>query len=154
MSDGHSDVGAGEERDIDFGNKTDDGEVELNLPREDAMEQDPPGEDVRDLPGSTASGASVTNQQERYRLEPLNGAQPKWTHPGLPLPVIEEHHSPGSGATVDMYGPGMNWGGMRVPTQCRGGDAHEYGRRQTWGLPGPGGTAAWQGYTISFSCFC
>ena len=32
MSDGYSDVGAGEERDIDFGDMTDDGEVELNLP--------------------------------------------------------------------------------------------------------------------------
>ena len=50
MSDGHSDVGAGEERDIDFGDMTDDGEVELNLPREDAMERDPPG---RGRPGST-----------------------------------------------------------------------------------------------------
>ena len=32
-----------EERDMDSGDKTDDGEVELNLPREDALERDPPG---------------------------------------------------------------------------------------------------------------
>ena len=95
MSDGHSDVGAGEERDIDFGDMTDDGEVELNLPRDDAMERDPPGEDVRDLPGATASGRSVTNQEERHRLEPPNGARPKWTRPGGPLPFIEEPRSPG-----------------------------------------------------------
>ena len=94
MSDGHSDVGAGEEHDIDFGDMTDDGEVELNLPREDTMERNPPGEDVRDLPGATASGASVTNQEERYRLEP---------------------RSPGVGATVGVDGPRMNGGGMRVP---------------------------------------
>ena len=65
MSDGHSDVGAGEERDIDFGGMTDDGEVALNLPWEDDMERNPPGEDVRDIPGATASGTSVTNQEER-----------------------------------------------------------------------------------------
>ena len=56
---------------------------------------------------------SVTNQEERYRLEPPNGARPKWTRPGRPLPVIEEPRSPG--ATVGVDGPGMNGGGMRVP---------------------------------------
>ena len=56
MSEGHSDAGAGEEHDTDSGDMTDDGEVELNLPREDAVERDPPGEDVQDLPGATASG--------------------------------------------------------------------------------------------------
>ena len=50
MSDGHSDVGAGEERDMDSGDMTNDGEVELNLPREDAVERDPPGEDTLGLP--------------------------------------------------------------------------------------------------------
>ena len=60
MSDGHSDAGAGEERETDSGDMTDDGEVELNLPREDAVERDPPGEDVRDLPGTTASGISFS----------------------------------------------------------------------------------------------
>ena len=106
MSDGHSDVGGGggEERDIDLGNMTDDGEVEFNLPREDAMERDPPGEDVRDLPGATASvGIFKWGSNEMAR-------------PGWPLPVIEEPHSPGVGATVDVDGSGMNGGGMRVPT--------------------------------------
>ena len=115
MSDGHSDVGAGEERDIDFGDMTNDGELELNLPLEDDMERDPPGEDIRDLPGATASGTSVINQEERYRLEPPNGARPKWTRPGRPLPVIEEPRSPEAGATVGVDGPGTNGGGMRVP---------------------------------------
>ena len=64
---------------MDFGDMTDDGEVELNLPLEDAVERDPPGEDVWDLPGATASGTSVTNQEELYRLAPPNGARPKWT---------------------------------------------------------------------------
>ena len=94
---------------------TDDGEVELNIPREDAMERDPLGEDVRDLPGATALGTSVTNQEERYRLEPPNGARQKWTRLGRPLPVIEEPRSPGARATVGVDGPGMNGGGMRVP---------------------------------------
>ena len=64
------------------------------------MERNLPGEDVRDPPGETASGASVTNQEERYRLEPTNGAQPKWTRSGRLLPVIEEPSNPGAGATV------------------------------------------------------
>ena len=115
MSEGHSNTGAGEERDTDSGDMTGDGEVELNLPREDAVEQDQPGEDVRDLLGATVSGTSVTNQEERYRLEPPNGDRPKWTCPGWPLPVIEEPRGPGAGATVGVDGPGMNGGGMRVP---------------------------------------
>ena len=52
---------------------TDDGEVQLNLPREEDMERNLPGKDVRDLPGETASGASVTNQEERYRLDTRSG---------------------------------------------------------------------------------
>ena len=115
MSDGHSDARDTEERDMDSGDRTDDGEVELNLPREDAMEQDLSGEDVRDLPGDTASGTSVTNQEERYRLERPNGARLKWTRPGLPLSVIEEPRSPGARATVGVDGPGMN--GVRHPDQ-------------------------------------
>ena len=111
ISDGHSDEGAGEGRDTDSGDMTDNGEVELNLPREDAVERNPPGEDVRDLPGATASGMSVTNQEELYRLEPPNGARPKWTRPGRSLPVIKEPRSPGAGATVGVGGPGMNGAG-------------------------------------------
>ena len=56
------------------GDVTDDGEVQLNLPREEDMERNLPGEDVRDLPGVTTSGASVINQEERYRLEPRMGS--------------------------------------------------------------------------------
>ena len=56
MSDGHSDAGTGEERDTGSGDMTDDGEVELNLPREDAVERDPPGEDVWDLRGPLLRG--------------------------------------------------------------------------------------------------
>ena len=41
---------------MDSGDMTDDGEVELNVPREDAMERDPPWEDVRDLPGAPLWG--------------------------------------------------------------------------------------------------
>ena len=83
---------------MDFGNMMDDGEVQLNLPREEDMERNLPAEDARDLPGETASGASVINQEERCRLEPHNGARPKWTRLGRPLPVIEEPSSPGAGA--------------------------------------------------------
>ena len=120
---------------------TDDGEVELNLPREDAIEWDPPREDVRIYRGHPASGESLTNQEEWYRLEPPNGARPKWTRPGRPLPVIEELRSPGAGATLGVDGPGMNGGGMRVPApalpiasagltgiECRQGDTISFSR--------------------------
>ena len=150
MSDGHSDVGAGEECDIDFGNFTDD------LPREDVMERDPPGEDVRDLPGPPLRGASGTNQEERYQLEPPNGARPKWTRPGRPLPVIEEPRSPGAGATVDVDGPGMNGAGGEFRPQ-----RYRQDRQSAGVAPTPTrmdadrhGTAAWQGDTIGFSRFC
>ena len=78
------------------------------------MERNLPGDDVRDLPGDTASGASVINQEEQYWLEPPNGARPKWTWPGRLFPVIEEPRSPGAGATVgaDDF---ENGGEMGVP---------------------------------------
>ena len=114
MSDGHSDAETGEERDRDFGGMTDDGEVELNFPREDATERDPPGEDVPDSPGATASGTSVTKQDELYRLEPPNEARPKWTRQGRPIPLIKDPRSPGAGATVVVDVPETNGGGMSV----------------------------------------
>ena len=73
MSEGNPDAGADEERDMDFRDMTDGEEVELNLPREDAVKRNPPGEDIRDLPGATALVTSATNQEERYRLEPQMG---------------------------------------------------------------------------------
>ena len=124
MSDGHPEVGAGRERIIDFGDLTDDGEVELNLPREEDMERDPPGEDVRDLPGATASGTSIINQEEPHWLEALNGARPKWTRPGRPLPIIEEPRRPGAGATVAADDSEMNGGRMGFRAQC----CHRFGR--------------------------
>ena len=146
MSDGHPDAGAGKERVIDFGDLTDDGEVELNLPREEDMERDPPGEDVRDLPGATTSVTSVINQEERYRLEPPNGVRPKWTRPGRPLPIVR---SPGAGATGGADDSEMNGGGMGVPGPVLPPLRQD---RQSAGVPtptrmdadrrGPGGTAA------------
>ena len=122
MSEGHSED---EERDIDFEDITDDEEVELNLPREGAVERDPPGEDVRDLPTATASGASVTKQEELYRLEPPNGARPKWNRPGRPLPVIEEPR--GYGRFRDEWGRDESSGpkvatASTGPTECGGSD--------------------------------
>ena len=48
MSNGHSDAGAGVERETDPRDVTDDGEIELNLPREDTKERDRPREDIRE----------------------------------------------------------------------------------------------------------
>ena len=47
MSDDHSDVGASEEHEADPVDMTDDGEVELNLPREVVEEQVRPCEEIR-----------------------------------------------------------------------------------------------------------
>ena len=53
LSEGHSEV---EDRNLDLEDLTDDEEVALNLPREGAGERDPPGEEIRDLPGATTLG--------------------------------------------------------------------------------------------------
>ena len=57
-------MGAGEEREADPGNVTDDGEIELNLPREVMEEQDRPCEDIRESPGAAASGATAMSQED------------------------------------------------------------------------------------------
>ena len=87
LSEGRSEV---EDRNLDLEDSMNDEEVELNLPREGAGERDPPWEEIRVLPGATASGAPVTQQEEWYRMEHPNGARLKWNRPGRPLPVIEE----------------------------------------------------------------
>ena len=103
----------------------DDGEAELNLPREDATERDRPGENGQDSPGATASGTSVDQ--------------------GRPIPVIKDPRSPGMEVTMDVDGPGTNGDRMKVlaPTlppflQVRQGimpvDAVGF-----WGFRGPGG---------------
>ena len=159
MSEGHPDAGADEERDTDFGDMTDDGEVELNLPREDAVERDPPGEDVRDLLGATASWTSVTNQEELYRLEPPNGPVRVGHFRLSRAPWSRGGSYRGCGWSRDEWGRDESSGpkvatASAGPTECRGSDAPADGRQQTWGLPGPGGMAAWQRDTISFSRFC
>ena len=87
MSEGHSEA---EDRKLDFEDLTNDEAVALNLPRKGAEERDPPGEEIRDLPGATISGAPVTQQEEWFRMERLHGARPKWNRLGRPTPVIEE----------------------------------------------------------------
>ena len=63
---------------MDLEDSTDDEEVALNLPREGAGERDPPGEEIRDLPGATASGAPVTQQEVWFWMNGApNGARPK-----------------------------------------------------------------------------
>ena len=49
--DGHQEVRTWKECVMDFGDATDDGEVQLNLPREEDMEQNLPAEDARDILG-------------------------------------------------------------------------------------------------------
>ena len=65
LSEGHPEA---EDRKLDFEDLTDDEEVALNLPRKVVEERDPPGEEIRDLPGATISGASVTQQEEWFHM--------------------------------------------------------------------------------------
>ena len=50
---GHQEVRTWKEYIMDFGDVTDDGEVQLNLPREEDKEWNLPAEDARDLLGET-----------------------------------------------------------------------------------------------------
>ena len=115
MSDDHSDVGAGGERKTDPVYVTDDGEVQLNMPREVMEEQDRPREYIRESTGATASGATAISQEERHRFEPPNGTRPKWSRHGLPLPRMEEPRGPAMGATANVGGFGADRGGMGAP---------------------------------------
>ena len=66
----------------------------------------------------------MINQEEWYWLEPANGARPKWTRSGWPLPVIEEPSSPGTGATVGANDFEWNGGETGVPGRC----CHRFGK--------------------------
>ena len=112
LSEGHPEA---EDRKLDFEDSTDDEEVALNLPRKGVEERDPPGEEIRDLPGATISGASVTQQEEWFRMESLHGARTKWNRLGRPTPVIEEPRGLGAEATGGIYGLEATEGGMRAP---------------------------------------
>ena len=104
-----------EDRRLDFEDLAYDEEVALNLPRKGAEERDPPGEEIRDLPGATVSGASVTQQEEWFWMEPLHGARPKWNRLGRPTSVIEEPRGLGAEATGGMDGLEPKEHGMRAP---------------------------------------
>ena len=104
-----------EDRRLDFEDLTDDEEVALNLPRKGAEERDLPEEEIQDLPGGTVSGAPVTQQEEWFRMEPLQGARPKWNRLGRPTSVIEEPRGLGAEATGGIDGLEAKEGGMRDP---------------------------------------
>ena len=101
LSEGHS---GAEDRNMDLEDLTDDDEVALNLPRKRVEERDPPDDEIRELLGTTVSGAPVTQQDEWFRMEPLHGTQPKWNRPGRPTLVMEEPGGLGAEATGCMVG--------------------------------------------------
>ena len=75
MSDSHSDAGDGvehrTEHETDPRDVTNDGEIELNLPRVDIKQRERPQEDVWEYRGATASGTTVASHEEissRYRI--------------------------------------------------------------------------------------
>ena len=53
LSEGHSEA---EDRKMDLEELTDDDDVALNLPRKGVEERDPPGEEIRNLPGPPFRG--------------------------------------------------------------------------------------------------
>ena len=62
-----------EDRTLDFEELSDDEEVALHLPQKGADECDPPGVEIRDVPG-----APVTQWEDWFNMEPLHGGRPKW----------------------------------------------------------------------------
>ena len=114
MSDDHADVGA-MEHEADHAAMTDDGEVELNLPREVVEEQGRTHEDIRKPPGAINPGTMALDQEERHRFEPPNGARSKWPRHGLPLLSILEPRSPGTGATANVGESGADRRGFGAP---------------------------------------
>ena len=82
LSEGHVEA---EDRKLDFEELSDDEEVSLHLPRKGADERDPPGVEIRDVPG-----APVTQREDWFNMEPLHGARPKWNRVGRPTSVTEE----------------------------------------------------------------
>ena len=78
------------------------------------------------------------SQEEHYRLEPPNGARPKWSGHERQLHSIEEPRSPGMGATVNRCGPGTDPDGMGDPATSLPTFQHVQQHRQSAGLPGNG----------------
>ena len=144
MSDDHSDPA----------DMTNDGEVELNLPREVVEEQVLPREDIQKPPGAINPGTIAIGQEERHRFEPPNGARSKWPRHGLPLPSILEPRSPVTTANVGGSGadrPGPDFfrsfnerrqsAGVETPTRVGG-------LRKEPGFPGPRWTTAGRWDTV------
>ena len=70
---------------LDYKDYSDDGEVELLLPRKGVDERDPPGADIRNV-----LEALGTQQEDWFLMESLHGARPKWNRAGRPPVVPEE----------------------------------------------------------------
>ena len=68
--------------------QTDNGEVELNLPRETVEELIRTSEEIRKLAGAIHLGTMALDQEEEHRFELPNGARSKWPRHGRPLPSI------------------------------------------------------------------
>ena len=62
-----------EDRKLDFEELSDDEEVTIHLPRKGADERELPGAEIRDVPG-----APVTQWEDWFNVEPMQGARPKW----------------------------------------------------------------------------
>ena len=84
QSDGEdSVVGTGVNRFVDATAET---EVELRLPLEADMETDQIPKDIPIPPGTVGLDVVIPNLGEQRRLEPPDGAKPKWPRYGLLIP--------------------------------------------------------------------
>ena len=95
---------------LDYEDSSDDGEVELLLPRKGADERDPPGADIRDVPE-----ASGTQREDWFQMESLHWAWPKWSRAGRPPVVPEEPRVLEAEATGGVVGQDIEERGAPAP---------------------------------------
>ena len=116
MSGDYSDGQGSGGHEADFVDATADTEVDLRLLLEVDMLPDEPREDVPAYSGAVDWGD--IGQDEQRRLEPPNGAKPKWPGHGFLLPLNMEpcRQPPGATAQVAGSGTGSHKQGTAIPT--------------------------------------
>ena len=109
QSDGeHSVVATGTDRFVDATAET---EVEMCLPLEVDMEPYRICTDIPIYPGAVGMDVVSPDPGTQSRIEPPNGAKPKWARQGLQLPHTPEPHRqlPGAGAHPVGFGDGRRY---------------------------------------------
>ena len=98
---------------LDYRDFSDDEEIKLLSHRKGADEPDPPGADIRDVPE-----ASDTQRDEWLpKMEPLQGARPKWNKGGGGRPPVVPDQTGGLGHRIrwGVVGQNMEHRGAPIP---------------------------------------